>query len=65
MTPMYDYAIRTFICMGIGFLFCSLYIMFRTKYELKTKWINPGYTGILLNSTPILIALYYFLFPIK
>jgi hypothetical protein len=64
-SPMYDWAIVTFSSMSGGMLFSSLYIMYSTKYGLRSSWINPGYTGILLNSTPILIALFYYLFPQK
>lgn len=60
--PMYGYAKVTFLCMVPGFLLSSLYIMFSSKLQLKSRWINPGYMGVLLSSAPILIALYYYLF---
>jgi len=50
-----------FFCMLPGFLFSSVYVLFSTRYQIKPKWINPGYVGMLLNSTP-LIMLFYFQF---
>jgi hypothetical protein len=44
-----------------GFLFSSLYIMFTTKYEVDTPKINPGYVGLLLNSTPIILFIFFLL----
>ncbi|MCX6312431.1 MAG: hypothetical protein NT084_12440 [Bacteroidetes bacterium] len=48
-----------FICMLPGFLLSSIYILFSTRYQLETKWINPGYVGMLLNSTPLIMLLYF------
>jgi hypothetical protein len=48
-----------FICMLPGFLLCSVYILFSTRYEITSRWINPGYVGMLLNSTPLLFLLYF------
>lgn len=49
------------IAMLPGFLFSSLYIMLTTKHELDTPKINPGYVGLLLNSTPILLFIFFIL----
>jgi hypothetical protein len=40
-----------------GFLFSSLYIMHSAKLGVKNKWIHPGYIGLLLTSTPIILAI--------
>jgi hypothetical protein len=48
-----------FICMLPGFLFSSLFVLYSTKYQIKTKWVNPGYVGMLLNSTPLLLLFYF------
>lgn len=48
-----------FFCMLPGFILCSIYILFSTRFQLETKWINPGYIGMLLNSTPLLMLLYF------
>lgn len=48
------------IAMLPGFLCSSLYIMYTTKYEIETPKINPGYIGLLLNSAPVLVLLYFF-----
>lgn len=44
-----------------GFLLSSLYIMFTTRLEMETPKINPGYLGLLLNSAPILMFIFFFL----
>lgn len=48
-----------FIGMLPGFLLSSIYILFSTRYEIQAKWINPGYVGMLLNSTPLLMLIYF------
>jgi hypothetical protein len=49
----------SFMCMLPGFLCCSVYILYSTRYQIPTKWINPGYVGMLLNSAPLLLLFYF------
>ena len=42
-----------------GFLFSSAYVFFSTRFQLQTKGFNPGVVGMLLNSTPFALVLYY------
>ncbi len=42
-----------------GFLLSSVYVLFSTKYQLKTKYINPGFMGMILNSTPLAMFVYF------
>ena len=42
-----------------GFLLSSVYVLFSTRYQLKTKWINPGLVGMMLNSTPLIMFVYF------
>jgi hypothetical protein len=48
-----------FICMLPGFLFSSVYVLLSTKYQIISKGINPGYMGMLLNSTPLILIAYF------
>jgi hypothetical protein len=49
------------IAMVPGFLLSSLYVMFATRYEVETPKINPGYIGMALSSTPLLLFIFFFL----
>ncbi|CAN5218871.1 hypothetical protein BH09BAC5_BH09BAC5_29850 [soil metagenome] len=42
-----------------GFLLSSIYVLFSTKYQLKSKYINPGFMGMILNSTPLVMFVYF------
>lgn len=42
-----------------GFLLSSLYILLTTKYEMETPRINPGYAGIILSSSPVLLFIVF------
>jgi hypothetical protein len=43
-----------------GFICSSLYVLFSTRYQMPTpKWINPGMIGMLLNSTPLIMFIYF------
>ena len=42
-----------------GFLFSSLYILFAAKYELEIPRVNPGYLGLFLSSSPVLLFIVY------
>ena len=48
-----------FIGMLPGFLFSSAYVLLSTKYQIQSKWINPGYAGMLLSSTPLILIIYF------
>lgn len=47
-------------CMFPGFLFSSLYVLLLSKYEIVAPKFNPGYIGLLLSSTPILLFIYFY-----
>lgn len=42
----------------LGFLLSSAHISLRLRYGVETKFINPGFVGLLLSSTPLLLILY-------
>ncbi|GAB4140354.1 MAG: hypothetical protein Fur0041_15510 [Bacteroidia bacterium] len=42
-----------------GFLLSSVYILLSNKYEVKSGFIHPGYIGLLLSSTPVLLIIYF------
>jgi hypothetical protein len=43
-----------------GFICSSIYVLFSTRYQLPhPKWINPGLVGMLLNSTPLIMFIYF------
>jgi hypothetical protein len=44
-----------------GFLLSSLYVMFTTRHNLETPKINPGYWGMALSSTPLILIIYFIL----
>ncbi len=48
-----------FLCMLPGFLCASTYVLYSSRYQIVSKWINLGYVGLLLNSTPIIMLLYF------
>jgi hypothetical protein len=52
-------AIIALFCMLPGFLLSSVYVLFSTRYQLQTKYINPGFFGMILNSTPLVMFLYF------
>lgn len=43
-----------------GFLFSSVYILLMGRYEITPPKFNPGYYGILLSSTPIILFIYFY-----
>jgi hypothetical protein len=47
--------------MLLGFLFCSVYILLSSRYQLESKWFNPGYVGMFLSSAPLIMILYFML----
>ncbi|HTF04756.1 MAG TPA: hypothetical protein VK826_12060 [Bacteroidia bacterium] len=42
-----------------GFLTSSLYVLLSSRYEVKAPRINPGYIGMALSSTPIIIFIIF------
>lgn len=44
-----------------GFLLSSFYIMMATRHEVATPKINPGYIGMILSSTPLILFIYFYL----
>ncbi|HLG03177.1 MAG TPA: hypothetical protein VI731_06255 [Bacteroidia bacterium] len=61
-TPLPGWFLQTSVCMIFGYVFSGLYLMLSAKYGIETKWLNPGYAGLLLSSSPILVAIYFSLF---
>jgi hypothetical protein len=52
-------ALIALICMTPGFLFSSLYVLFSTRYKISYGWFNPGYFGMFLSSTPLIMILFF------
>lgn len=48
-------------CMLPGFLFSSGYILLMSRYELTPPKFHPGYFGLLLSSTPLMLFIYFYL----
>jgi len=59
--PSFSLLFFALFTMFPGFLLSSLYIMFTTRYEMDTPKVNPGYVGLLLNSAPLFMFLFFFL----
>lgn len=49
------------VAMLPGFLISSLYVMMSTRHELKMPKINPGYIGMVLSSTPLVLFIFFFI----
>ncbi|MBI3511502.1 MAG: hypothetical protein HY064_12640 [Bacteroidetes bacterium] len=48
-----------FFSMLPGFLCSSLYVLFSSRDEVNTGWFNPGYWGMFLSSTPLILLIYF------
>lgn len=43
----------------VGFILSSIYVGLVTRHDVKVGFFNPGYIGLLLSSTPLLLTLYF------
>lgn len=42
-----------------GFLLSSFYVLMSTRYKITSRFFNPGYLGMALNSIPLILILYF------
>lgn len=44
-----------------GFLLSSLYVMMSTRHQIEMPKINPGYIGMILSSTPLILFIFFYI----